>query len=112
MSKADSNSSELIDISNEQLPLVIYYRDPAEVRTIRRQTYLIALLTHDQFAEILPRFISKPISNKGHIRIFSDRDLLIYWVFAWDSGGAWDCLVFITPRSGVKVSRPLPIKNQ
>ncbi len=34
------------------------------------------------FAEILPRFISKPISNNAHKRIFSDRDPLFHWLLA------------------------------
>ena len=38
--------------------------------------------------EILPRFISKPQSNKGHIRIFSDRDPLFYWLYARYEFGA------------------------
>jgi hypothetical protein len=36
----------------------------------------------DYFAEILPRFISKPMAHKAHKRIFSDRDPLFYWLFA------------------------------
>jgi hypothetical protein len=36
----------------------------------------------DHFAEILPRFISKPTLHKAHKRIFSDRDPLFYWRYA------------------------------
>jgi hypothetical protein len=34
------------------------------------------------FDEILPRFISKRTSHKPHKRIFSDRDILFYWLYA------------------------------
>jgi len=43
MSEAEYDTSELIERSNEQLPPVICYRDPADVRTIRRQSLLIIL---------------------------------------------------------------------
>jgi len=43
VSQTDGDSSELIDRSNEQLPPIICYRDPADVRTIRRQSLLIIL---------------------------------------------------------------------
>jgi hypothetical protein len=43
ISKTDSDSSGLIDRSNAQLPPVICYRDPADVRAIRRQSLLIIL---------------------------------------------------------------------
>jgi hypothetical protein len=57
-----------------------------------------------RFAEILPRFISKPSSHNAHKRISSDRDPLFYWLYALGSVGAGTSLVFITPRSGVRVS--------
>jgi hypothetical protein len=57
------------------------------------------ILLRNGFAEILPRFISKPISHKAHRRIFSDRDPLFYWLYARYEFGAGISLVFITPRS-------------
>src|SRR5947207_15032743 len=56
------------------------------------------------FAEILPRFTSKPTVHKAHNCIFSDRDPLFYWLYARYKAGASTCLGFITPRSGVQVS--------
>ena len=60
------------------------------------------------FAEILPRFISNLTSHKAHKRIFSDRDPLFYWLCALPKFGATVSLVFITPRSSVRVRPPLP----
>jgi hypothetical protein len=62
------------------------------------------------FAEILPRFISKRTSHKPHKRIFSDRDLLFYWLHALGKVGAGTSLVFITPRSAVRSRPPLPYR--
>ena|SRR5450759_5249593 len=63
------------------------------------------ILLRNGFAEILPRFISKPMTHKAHKRIFSDRDPLFYWLYARYEFGAGISLVFITPRSAVR-SRP------
>ncbi len=51
------------------------------------------------FAEILPRFISKCISHKAHKRIFSDRDPSFYWLYALGRASAGSSLGFIIPRS-------------
>jgi hypothetical protein len=67
------------------------------------------ILLSGWFAEILPRFISKPMSHKAHKRIFSDRDPLFYWLYALGKAGAGVSLVFITPRSAVRSCPPLPM---
>ena len=61
------------------------------------------------FAEILPRFISNLISHVPHIRIFSDRDPFVYWLYALYAARAGTDLGFITPRPSVRVRPPLPI---
>ena len=43
MPQTESESSDEIRNANDQLPPVICYRDPADVRTIRRQSLLIIL---------------------------------------------------------------------
>jgi hypothetical protein len=60
----------------------------------------------EKFAEILPRFISKPTSHKPHKRTFSDRDLLFYWLYALGDVGAIASLVFITPKVGGSIPPP------
>src|SRR4030095_4660571 len=70
---------------------------------------IFRLLGARTFAEILPRFISKPTSHKAHKRIFSDRDPLFYWLYALGDVGSRTSLGFITPRSSVRVRPPLPI---
>src|ERR1700681_4923903 len=57
----------------------------------------------ENFAEILPRFISNLISHVAHKRIFSDRDPFVYWLYALYAAGAGTDLGFITPRSSVRV---------
>src|SRR6266542_4225168 len=64
-----------------------------------------------QFAEILPRFISKLMSLRAHKRIFFRRDPLLYWLYALHEAGAGVSQVFITPRSSVRVRPPLPIES-
>ncbi|CAN5863699.1 hypothetical protein BH18ACI4_BH18ACI4_27810 [soil metagenome] len=69
------------------------------------------LVAWGDFAEILPRFISKPMSHKAHKRILSDRDPLFYWPFALHKAGAGTSLGFITPRSGVRSSPRYQFSN-
>jgi hypothetical protein len=59
-------------------------------------------------AEILPRFITNNISHTAHKRIPFGRDPCVYVIYVEEKAGAGCSLGFITPRSGVQVSPPLP----
>jgi len=57
-------------------------QEQAAAGTPRQSRFRRAFSFQNHFAEILPRFISKPMPNKEHKRIFSDRDALFYWLLA------------------------------
>src|ERR1700737_619278 len=100
-------STDFLQRLCEPVAAIFLVQEPGE----KTYGYGVRFTPGKLIAEILLRFISKPIWHGAHKRISSDRDPFVYWLYALYAAGAGTDLGFIIPRSQSGLSRCEHVAN-